>query len=84
MESLVGYGVEENSNGFEYSLRAKKMLDIAYCAAKKHGKTKNCIRTFALCDYKTAGLSCYEGAGEPWNRCFGNKTRHFARIKLWN
>ncbi len=40
VESLVGYGVEENSNGFEYSLRAKKMLDIAYCAAKKHGKTK--------------------------------------------
>lgn len=40
VESLVGYGVEENNNGFEYSLRAKKMLDIAYCAAKRHGKTK--------------------------------------------
>jgi len=39
VESLVGYGVEE-SDGFDYSVRAKKMLDIAYCAAKKHGKTK--------------------------------------------
>lgn len=40
VESLVGYGVEENENDFEYSLRAKKMLDIAYDAAKRHGKTK--------------------------------------------
>ncbi len=40
VESLVGYSVEENENDFEYSLRAKKMLDIAYDAAKRHGKTK--------------------------------------------
>jgi len=40
VENLVGYGVEVNGNGFEYSKRAKKMLDIAYEAAKKHGKTK--------------------------------------------
>ena len=40
VESLVGYGAEENNNDFEYSLRAKKMLDIAYSAAKKHNKTK--------------------------------------------
>ncbi len=40
VESLVGYGAEENNNDFEYSLRAKKMLDIAYSAAKRHGKTK--------------------------------------------
>lgn len=40
VESLMGYGVEENENDFEYSLRAKKMLDIAYDAAKRHGKTK--------------------------------------------
>lgn len=39
VENLVGYGIEDN-NGFEYSERAKKMLDIAYEAAKKHGKTK--------------------------------------------
>ncbi len=40
VESLVGYSVEENENDFEYSMRAKKMLDIAYDAAKRHGKTK--------------------------------------------
>ncbi len=40
VESLVGYSVEENHNGFEYSVRAKKILDMAYLAAKKHGKTK--------------------------------------------
>ena len=40
VENLVGYSVEENHNGFEYSIRAKKILDMAYVAAKKHGKTK--------------------------------------------
>lgn len=40
VENLVGYSVEENHNGFEYSVRAKKILDMAYIAAKKHGKTK--------------------------------------------
>ncbi len=40
VENLVGYSVEENSTGFEYSARAKRMLDIAYEAAKRHGKLK--------------------------------------------
>ncbi len=40
VENLVGYGVEDNTTGFEYSIRAKRMLDIAYEAAKRHGKTK--------------------------------------------
>ncbi len=40
VEKLVGYGVEDNNEGFEYSERAKRMLDMAYEAAKKHGKAK--------------------------------------------
>ena len=40
IENLVGYGIEDNGAGFEYSIRAKRMLDIAYEAAKRHGKTK--------------------------------------------
>lgn len=40
VEKLVGFGLENRQEGFVYSERAKKMFDIAYEAARNHGKAK--------------------------------------------